>query len=361
MIHYRKTFSTYLFFTSTLVGLRQSLSSLRSFGTDGESALIHACQHSFPSAIHLLCCNHVRRNINDKLCELSIPESVRLMITQDIFGKQVGSCHFEGLVDVKSDSEFEKGLDMLTHKWNDLPDQGSIQRFVAWFVTYKTDAIPHGLLHSQRQKAGLGTAFTTNASEGINAVLKNKVNYKKSELPVFIDKLKQAIKEQDEEVERAVIGRGKYQFCSSYQHLERDEQEWFLRMSVEQRKAHLKKVTDFIPSKLSCSRQLFTGERKSPYTISSESMSQESHQSEQSTSRGAYQSEQSTSRGAYQSEQSTSRGAYQSEQSTFRGAYQSEQSTSRGMYQSEQSTSRGAYQSEQSTSRGAYQSEQSTS
>ena len=61
----------------------------------------------------------------------------------------------------------------------------------------------HGLLRSQRLKAGLGdppTAFTTNASESINAVLKNKVNYKKSELPVFIDKLKEAINEQDEEV-----------------------------------------------------------------------------------------------------------------------------------------------------------------
>ena len=198
------------------------------------------------------------------------------MITQDIFGKQVGSCHFEGLVDAKSDAEFEKGVDMLTRKWNDLPDQGSVQRFVAWFVTYKRDAIQHGLLCSQRQKAGLGdppTAFTTNASESINAVLKSKVNYKKSELPLFIDKLKEAIKEQDEEVERAVLGRGKYQFCSSYKHLECDEQEWFLRMSVEQRKVHLKKVTKFIPSKSSCSRWLFTGERTSPHKISSQSTS----------------------------------------------------------------------------------------
>jgi hypothetical protein len=364
MIHYRKTFSTYLFFTSTLVGLRQSLSNLRSFGTDGESALIQACQHSFPSAIHLLCSNHVRRNIKAKLCELNIPENVRLMITQDIFGKQVGSCHFEGLVDAKSDTEFEKGVDMLTRKWKDLPDQGSLQRFVAWFVTYKREAIQHGLLRSQRQKAGLGdppTAFTTNASESVNAVLKSKVNYKKSELPVFIDKLKEAVKEQDEEVERAVLGRGKYQFCSSYKHLERDEEEWFLRMSVKQQKAHLKKVTEFIPSKSSCFRRLFTGEHTSLLKISSRSTSRGVYQSEQSTSRGAYQSEQSTSGGAYQSEQSTSRGAYQSEQSTSGGAYQSEQSTSRGAYQSEQSTSGGAYQSEQSTSRGAYQSEQSIS
>ena len=28
--------------------------------------------------------------------------------------------------------------------------------------------------------------FTTNASESVNAILKNKVNYKKTELPLFI-------------------------------------------------------------------------------------------------------------------------------------------------------------------------------
>ena len=99
---------------------------------------------------------------------------------------------------------------------------------MTWFITYKKEAIQHGLLRSLRQKAGLGdppTAFTTNASESVNAVLKSKVNYKKSELPVFIDKLKEVIKEQDEETERAVISHRKYQFCSAYKHLERDEQE----------------------------------------------------------------------------------------------------------------------------------------
>ena len=363
MVHYRKTFSTYLFFTSTLVGLRQSLSNLRSFGTDGESALVQACQHSFPSAIHLLCSNHVRRNIKDKLHQLGVPENVRLVITQDIFGKQVGSCHFEGLVDAKSDAEFAEGVEVLTHKWKGLSDQGSVQHFVAWFVTYKRDAIQHGLLRSRRQMAGLGdppSTFTTNASESVNAVLKSKVNYKKSDLPVFIDKLKEAIKEQDDEVERAVLGRGKYQFCSSYKHLERDEQEWFLRMSVDQRKAHLKKVAEYIPSKSSCSRRLFTKECTSLHNIP-QSTSRGVFHSKQSTSRGAFQSEQATSRGAFQSEQATSRGVFQSEQSTSAGAFQSEQTTSREAFQSEQATSRGAFQNEQATSTGAFQSEQSTS
>lgn len=86
MIHYRKTFSSYLFFSSTLVGLRHSLSALKSFGTDGESALIQAFQQSFPSAIHLLCSNHVGRNVKDKLHELHVPESAKTAIVSDIFG-----------------------------------------------------------------------------------------------------------------------------------------------------------------------------------------------------------------------------------------------------------------------------------
>ena len=67
MIHYKKTYSTYLFFASTLVGLKPELSRLQYFGTDGEEALYEAFQREFPVSIHLQCFNHVRRNIKSKL------------------------------------------------------------------------------------------------------------------------------------------------------------------------------------------------------------------------------------------------------------------------------------------------------
>ena len=44
MIHYRKSFSMYLFFASTLLGMKPELSNLKSFGTDGEEALFDAFQ-----------------------------------------------------------------------------------------------------------------------------------------------------------------------------------------------------------------------------------------------------------------------------------------------------------------------------
>ena len=94
------------------------------------------------------------------------------------------------------------------------------------------------MLQSTRRDAGLGDPpepFTTNASESMNALLKNKVEYKRSELPEFLEKLKEDINEQDREVERAVINRGKYKLLPEFQSFEKTEEEWFLKMSVVQR------------------------------------------------------------------------------------------------------------------------------
>ena len=93
-------------------------------------------------------------------------------------------------------------------------------------------------------ECGLGNPpdiFTTNASESINAILKHKVNYKRNELPVFISKVKETIQEQQREVERALIGRGKYELREQYKHLQIAEHKWF-SMSSDQRKNHLSRV-----------------------------------------------------------------------------------------------------------------------
>ena len=69
-----------------------------------------------------------------------------------------------------------------------------------------------------------------NASESVNALLKHKVDYKKNELSIFLDKLKEVIDDQERELERAVIDRGKYQFSSEFKHLIKQENNWFLRI-----------------------------------------------------------------------------------------------------------------------------------
>jgi len=84
-------------------------------------------------------------------------------------------------------------------------------------------------------------------------MLKRKVDYKKNDLHVFINHLKQVVDEQEKEVERAVIGRGKYKFHPDYTHLKIKESGWF-KMTRDQREKHIKKVA---------STRLSTGSDKS--------------------------------------------------------------------------------------------------
>ena len=64
------------------------------------------------------------------------------------------------------------------------------------------------MLKPVRQAAGLGSPpehFSTNASESVNAVLKAKVDYKHSELPAFVRKIEELVKDQKTEFEQAII------------------------------------------------------------------------------------------------------------------------------------------------------------
>ena len=98
MIHYRKSFHTYLVFAATLIGLRPKLKGLCAFGTDGEKALFDGFRHEFHYAIHLTCFNHFRRNIKQYFQEHGVSSRDIPDIIDDIFGCQKGSVFLEGLV-----------------------------------------------------------------------------------------------------------------------------------------------------------------------------------------------------------------------------------------------------------------------
>ena len=114
---------------------------------------------------------------------------------------------------------------------------GSLHAFGTWFQQYKAHLLKKKMLKPVRTKAGLGVQllqFTTNASESMNAVLKRKVDYKKNELPEFLEELRKVIDEQQHELERAIINKGKYQLCVKYRKMEIEEKHWFLKMSPTQ-------------------------------------------------------------------------------------------------------------------------------
>jgi len=94
--------------------------------------------------------------------------------------------------------------------WEELEKDcvGCFPGFYDWFKEHLCELIISGMLRPLHEDAELGvppSAFSTNASESVNAMLKRKVDYKKNELPIFIQHLKELIDEQQREIERAVI------------------------------------------------------------------------------------------------------------------------------------------------------------
>ena len=199
-------------------------------------------KYAFPHAIHLMCFRHCRSNITAKLSEFGLPRDLSQQILDDLFGKKSLNVYVEGLVDAKDESTFEATLSVLENKWKKADP--SVSHFVRWFRTYKLSVFVQSMLRPIRESAGLGTPpdeFTTNPSESANAVLKTKVNYKRSELPEFMQSILELVREQQHELERTAIRRGKYRFQDAYSHLKVAERKWF-GMTTEQREGHMKKV-----------------------------------------------------------------------------------------------------------------------
>ena len=240
MVHYRKTFSTYVFFAASLIGLRPELEGIRAFGTDGEKALADGFAHAFHYAIHLTCFVHFRRNIKQQLHERGFSSDAIAEIIDDVMGCKNGDVFCEGLVDCSSHREFQQKLAVLKERWEKFDGD----EFYEWFCEHKVEVIEQTMLKPIREDALLGCppcSFTTNASETANSIIKNKVDYKQSQLLEFVEKLKQVIDDQEKEVEKAVIQRGKYRFKSQFKHLEVAEGQWY-KMTSQQRKKHLDRV-----------------------------------------------------------------------------------------------------------------------
>ena len=247
MVHYRKTFQAYLYFASTLIGIRPQLEKLLAYGTDGEQTLMDALAHEFPYAVHLLCAIHMRRNVKQQLIDRKFPEEHRRATLEEVFGTKRGTIHFEGLIDCCTNTEFDEKLESLKLRWEqrEANSRECNRGFYDWFLTNKAELMKSSAIRPIREQAGLGTPpelFSTNASESINnVIIKSKVDYKKNELHKFIGKVQCLVNDQDLEVKRAVCCRGKYRFRPQYQYLEIAEEKWF-NMTPEARRKHMAQV-----------------------------------------------------------------------------------------------------------------------
>ena len=118
--------------------------------------------------------------------------------------------------------------------------------FYDWFCEYKAEDMSNTVIKSVRNAAGLSLSdgstkrFYTNASESLNQMLKEEVNYKASHLHKFIDEMYDFMKRQENDMKKAVYRSGDWRLHLDYNDLQKSGDDW-MRMSTNARQ-HLKNV-----------------------------------------------------------------------------------------------------------------------
>lgn len=95
--------------------------------------------------------------------------------------------------------------------------------FHSWFSKNKAGIFKENMIAPVRERAQLGSppsAYTTNANESKNFVLKKWVDFQKNSIPDFIEGLREYTQRCLTEAERAVYGAGEYSLSQEYKHLE---------------------------------------------------------------------------------------------------------------------------------------------
>jgi hypothetical protein len=236
LIHQRKTAQSYHFLASSMVGLYPELAAVQAIGTDGEKPLGDAFKLQFRSATHLLCFIHVKDCMMRKLRDIGICGASMKPFLDEIFGQQQGTHLFTGLVDSESPSDFDERLKSLENQWNvrECERRSSTKPlFYDWFTKYHSTNFKEHMLKPLRVKAGLGdppTIYTNNANESANARIKAKVDYKKSDLKVFCNEMKDLAEGQYRNVERAfTLDAGPYEVAPDYLAHKENASKWVKR------------------------------------------------------------------------------------------------------------------------------------
>ena len=99
------------------------------------------------------------------------------------------------------------------------------------------------MIASVRRNAGLGDppdAFYTNDVESENCIIKREVEFKKSDIPSFVQKMHNLEQKQAKDAESALFEYGPYSLAPAYKSLQIEQHKWF-KLNAKQRESFIKK------------------------------------------------------------------------------------------------------------------------
>lgn len=121
-------------------------------------------------------------------------------------------------MDSLSCEDFDTKTAQLEEKWNSIAPG-----FHPWFLKHKADTFKTSMIAPVREAAQLGSppkAYTDNANESKNFVLKDWVDFNKNTIPAFNAELRSFVHQSLIEAERALYGAGEYYLSEECKHLE---------------------------------------------------------------------------------------------------------------------------------------------
>jgi hypothetical protein len=228
MIHKHKDAEAFSYIGSCLTRKKTSLKNILAIGYDRDKAIKNGSSPSFPGAVFLACKKHFEDDIKRKLTELAINGAQRKEILVDIMGSDV--TRERGLIDRKSDFEFDQALDALQETWNAREREAretNSPKFFAWFKRYQASDVKQMLLYPVRRDVGLGYDFYyNNDAECIHRNLKIRQDFKATDMPTVIDNIRNEKEVNLVYIEDAIIGNGPYELAPAFKHFFVERHTW---------------------------------------------------------------------------------------------------------------------------------------
>ncbi|KAJ8047258.1 Serine/threonine-protein kinase TAO1 [Holothuria leucospilota] len=229
---------------------RYSSLSDKSIGivTDGEVALIKACESNFRRATSLRCTRHFHANCKDFLSSIGIKGLSADPFLDIVFGD-------DGIVDAVDKDELKTRLKTVKPVLNEmeaeiLKHEGDFQPKFYDFLKDREKSVLRRLIQDARKKGGMPLTETgkpirvyTNQSETVNSMLsarKTSLGFsKKDDLTKtqFIkDVWEYVVKMQEEEVEKALYGSSaQFRLTKEARYLQVSIEEWYQWTAVQQK------------------------------------------------------------------------------------------------------------------------------
>lgn len=227
LIHTEHPEIAYRQFAGDLVNHNPKLKDICFLGSDRQMEIFNGFKVHMPNLRHVLCRKHAEDNIKRYLSSQHLNGADYNALMHDIFME---------LIECSDEAHFRECLHGLRDSWDNISP--NIHK---WFMKYQYNSFIECLIKKPRLAAGLGNKhYYNNPCESANKLLKATLN-RQSSLAKVISEWQDLVKSQANNINRSLIGQGKYSLKSSFKYLEVPAHVFFSK-SEEQRKLLVSKL-----------------------------------------------------------------------------------------------------------------------